>query len=97
MPNLQRGEGIPQFCILIYANYTILATQRGGRGTMPPLNTPLPPHPPIKNCGYAYEKCNAAHSSKTLGTSGSNIVKKTFENISLWQQQNRVYEKRLYF
>ena len=31
LPNVQRGGGggIPQFCILIYANYTILATQRG--------------------------------------------------------------------
>ena len=26
---------------LFYANYTILATQRGGHGPMPPLNTPL--------------------------------------------------------
>ena len=33
---------MPQFCILFYANYTILATQRGGgHGPMPPLNTPL--------------------------------------------------------
>ena len=33
---------MPQFCILFYANYTILATQRGGgNGPMPPLNTPL--------------------------------------------------------
>ena len=33
---------MPQFCILFYSNYTILATQRGGHGTMaPPLNTPL--------------------------------------------------------
>ena len=32
---------MPQFRILFYANYTILATQRGGRGPMPPLNTPL--------------------------------------------------------
>ena len=32
-----------QFCIPIYANYTILATQKGGHDTMPPpLNTPLP-------------------------------------------------------
>ena len=30
MPNLQRGGAMPQFCILFYANYTILATQRGG-------------------------------------------------------------------
>ena len=29
------------FCILFYANYTILANQRGGHGPMPPLNTPL--------------------------------------------------------
>ena len=28
---------MPQFCILFYANYTILATQKGGHGTMPPL------------------------------------------------------------
>ena len=39
LPKLQRGA-MPQFCILFYANYTILATQRG-HGTMPPLNTPL--------------------------------------------------------
>ena len=32
---------MPQFCILFYANYTILATQRGGHGPVPPLNTPL--------------------------------------------------------
>ena len=29
LPNSQREGGIPQFCILIYANYTIVATQRG--------------------------------------------------------------------
>ena len=29
------------FCILFYANYTILATRSGGHGPMPPLNTPL--------------------------------------------------------
>ena len=34
-------EGGAQFSILFYANYTILATQKGGHGTMPPpLNTP---------------------------------------------------------
>ena len=27
---------MPQFCILFYANYAILATQRGCHGTMPP-------------------------------------------------------------
>ena len=37
-----KGGAMPQFCILIYANYTILATQKGGHGPMaPPLNTPL--------------------------------------------------------
>ena len=31
-----------QFCILFYANYTILATQRmGGMAPWPPLNMPL--------------------------------------------------------
>ena len=34
---LTKGGGvIPQFCILIYANYTILATQRGGMAQCPP-------------------------------------------------------------
>ena len=28
-----------QFCILFYANYTILATQKGGHGPMPPGST----------------------------------------------------------
>ena len=32
---------MPQFCILFYANYTILATQRGAMAQCPPLNTPL--------------------------------------------------------
>ena len=33
---------MPQFCILFYANYTILATQRGRPWpNAPPLNTPL--------------------------------------------------------
>ena len=33
---------MPQFCILFYTNYTILATQREGHGPMAPsLNTPL--------------------------------------------------------
>ena len=32
---------MPQFCILFYANFTILATQRGGMAQWPPLNTPL--------------------------------------------------------
>ena len=31
---------MPQFCILFYAKYTILATQRG-MAQCPPLNTPL--------------------------------------------------------
>ena len=36
------GGGMPQFCILFNANYTILATQRGGAWPNgPPLNTPL--------------------------------------------------------
>ena len=30
-----------QLCILFYANYAILATQRGGHGPMAPLNTPM--------------------------------------------------------
>ena len=34
---------MPQFCILIYANYTILATQRGAIAQWPPLNTSLVP------------------------------------------------------
>ena len=42
LPKIQRGA-MPQFCILFYTNYTILATQMGGHGTMPPLNTPLVP------------------------------------------------------
>ena len=31
-----KGGAMPQFYMLLYANYTILATQRGGRGAMPP-------------------------------------------------------------
>ena len=44
-PRTKRG-GMPQFCILFLANYTILATQRGGgHGPMlPPQNTPLVLH-----------------------------------------------------
>ena len=34
---------MPQFCILFYANYTILATQRGGPWPNAPLYTPLNP------------------------------------------------------
>ena len=30
LPKLQRRGAMPQFCVLLYANYTILATQRGG-------------------------------------------------------------------
>ena len=30
------GGSMPQFCILFYANYTVLTTLRGGHGTMPP-------------------------------------------------------------
>ena len=36
---------MPQFCILFYANYTIMATQRGAMAQCPPLNAPL--HSPI--------------------------------------------------
>ena len=36
LPKLQKGGDMPQFCILFYANYTILATQRGKDGPMPP-------------------------------------------------------------
>ena len=33
---------MPQFCMLFYAKYTILANQRGGHGPNPlPRNTPL--------------------------------------------------------
>ena len=36
-----KGEPMPQFYILFYANYTILATQRGDHGSMaPPKYTP---------------------------------------------------------
>ena len=35
------GGSMSQFCVLFYANSTILATQRGGHGPMPPLNTPF--------------------------------------------------------
>ena len=40
------GGGMPQFCILFFANYTILATQRGGPwpNALPPQNTPLVLH-----------------------------------------------------
>ena len=31
-----KGGAMPQFCILFYANYTILVTQRGDHATMPP-------------------------------------------------------------
>ena len=37
---------MPEFCILFYANYTILATQRGAMAKWPPLNTPLISSPP---------------------------------------------------
>ena len=38
------GGGMPQFCMLFYADYTIMATQRGAMAQClpPPLNTPLP-------------------------------------------------------
>ena len=37
-----KGGAMPQFCILFYANYTILATQRGAMAHCPfPLNTLL--------------------------------------------------------
>ena len=32
---------MPQYCILFYANYTILATQKVAMAQWPPLNTPL--------------------------------------------------------
>ena len=40
LPKIQRGgRGMPQFCILVYANYTILAIQSGSHVPMPlPLN-----------------------------------------------------------
>ena len=36
VPNQQRGGGMPHFSIPFYSNYTILATQKGGDGTMAP-------------------------------------------------------------
>ena len=50
LPNLQRGGGMPQFCILFYANYTILATQRGSHGPMspPPKHAPASRTPPLE-------------------------------------------------
>ena len=32
---------MPQFCILLYANHSILATRGGAMAPCPPLNTPL--------------------------------------------------------
>ena len=40
---LTKGEAIQQFCILFYANYTILATQRGGMAQWPPPPTKYAP------------------------------------------------------
>ena len=40
-PKLQNAGAMPQFCILFYAKYTILATQKGAMAQWPPLNTPL--------------------------------------------------------
>ena len=41
---------MPQFCMLFYAKYTILVTQKGGHGPMPPpLNTPLLKTKTLKN------------------------------------------------
>ena len=40
MPNLQRG-GHASILLTFLCNFAILTTQRGGYGTMPPLNTPL--------------------------------------------------------
>ena len=40
--HVTKGGAMPQFCILFYANYTILATQRGGHGPMaPPKYAPV--------------------------------------------------------
>ena len=41
MPNLQRGGGMPQFCLLFYMHFYNPGDPKGGHGTMPPLNTPL--------------------------------------------------------
>ena len=40
-----KGGGMPQFCMLFYAKYTILVTQKGGHGPMPPP----PKYAPVKN------------------------------------------------
>ena len=41
-PSYKGGRGaMPQFCILFYANFTILATRRGDSAPCPLLNTPL--------------------------------------------------------
>ena len=36
-----KGGGHAAILHIVYANYTIFATQRGDHGPMPPLNTPL--------------------------------------------------------
>ena len=39
---LKLSAQVPQFYLLLYANYSILATQRGGMAPWPyPLNMPL--------------------------------------------------------
>ena len=50
LPNLQGGAAIPQFCIIIYANYTILATQRRGMAQCPSPSK----YAPVNNLNNAF-------------------------------------------
>ena len=58
LPYLQRGGGggMPQFCILFYADYTILTTQRGGMAQCSPKYAPVYSTIKIKTSGL-WKKC----------------------------------------
>ena len=68
-----RGPSGGQFCILFYPNCTILATQRGGHGPMPPSEIPTRlvyslSNTQIKFCEYCTLFANQIAEKQRFGT-----------------------------
>ena len=90
---------MPQFCVLFYANHTILKTQRGGHAPCPPEYAP---GPHIQNQQYylyaikPLDSCNKLETLKNLLTTSVNldillmITKKISINSSSKRSANRI-------
>ena len=80
LPKLQRG--MPQFCILFYANYTILATQRWGPWHHAPPHKYAPAwFESVLTSWFKVSCFISLRQQKSL--KNCTLVKTTFQNFSL--------------